>query len=65
MAVLLEVGQVAKNENTWLARRIQGCVDWDAAATVERRVDQFSDGRGCDSGGPERDYSLNTIGHVV
>jgi hypothetical protein len=40
MAVLLEVGQIAQNEDLGHARRIETTVYNDAAAVVERRAQQ-------------------------
>ncbi len=53
MAVLLEVGQIAQNEDLGHARRIETTVYNDAAAVVERRAQQAAQRRGGNASGPE------------
>ena len=61
LAVLLEVGEVAEDENFGKAGRIEVAVDDDAAALVSRCAEHFAERGSLHSGGPENDCCFDPL----
>jgi hypothetical protein len=61
MAILLKVGEVAEDKDLRQAGRIEECIDQDAAAVVEWRAEELAQGRGLDTGCPERNHGVHAL----
>ena len=61
VAVLLEMGQVAQDENFRQARRVEPVIDDHAAALVGWRAQQLAQRRGLHACGPKRDGGVDPI----
>ena len=61
VAVLLEVGEVAEDEDFRQAGRIEPIVDEDAAALVDRGAQHLAEGRRLHAGGPQGNRGLNAL----
>ncbi len=61
VAVLLEVGEVAEDEDFGQGRRVEIAVDDDAAALVDRGAEHLAERGGLDAGGPERHSCFDAL----